>query len=109
LPNACWLPARSDVSEVLTVHIREACPACCGVGRVQQPIARQAARICDSCGGSGKKRFTPMHRARAIGVSIVQYDALWHDRYESSLRMLRCLDEWAERQLTIQSGKKGLA
>jgi hypothetical protein len=107
--NFVALPSTELVTDMLTIKIQDTCPACKGFRKVQRPAVRQAARCCEVCGGSGKKRFTAVHRSRAIGVSVVQYEALWHGRYDAALRMLNALDEWTALRLSVQTGRKELA
>ncbi|CAN0622177.1 protein of unknown function [Burkholderia multivorans] len=69
-------------------------------------MSRQACAI---CGGSGKRWQIPAQRAHAMQISLGQYQAHWHDRFESSLRMLAALDEWTDLQLRKQLRAQALA
>ncbi|CAN0621539.1 conserved protein of unknown function [Burkholderia multivorans] len=97
------------IVETLVRRERDQCAACRGLGRLARREDVMSRQACAICGGSGKRWQIPAQRAHAMQISLGQYQAHWHDRFESSLRMLAALDEWTDLQLRKQLRAQTLA
>ncbi|SHL04896.1 hypothetical protein [Paraburkholderia terricola] len=97
------------VCEMMTRTEFDGCPACAGIGRIVTRARSVSRQVCRVCSGTGKRWQIPAQRAHAMQVSLGQYQAHWHERFESSLRMLAALDEWTDLQLRRELRAKPLA
>ncbi|CAN7265419.1 hypothetical protein [Caballeronia sp. LjRoot31] len=103
-------PADGEIhGEMLRRSRSDVCSACNGFGRNSERVEAVSKTVCAVCQGKGKRWQVPAQRAHAMGVNLGQYVEFWHDRFETSLRMLSALDEWTNLQLRRQLGDKMLA
>ncbi|MBK5120900.1 hypothetical protein IQ288_13505 [Burkholderia sp. R-69980] len=97
------------ICEMMTRSEFDACPTCAGIRRIARRSESLSRQVCGVCDGSGKRWQIPAQRAHSMQVSLGQYQAHWHERFESSLRMLTALDEWTDLQLRRELRVKPLA
>jgi hypothetical protein len=95
--------------EIMRRSRSEVCSVCNGFGRLIERVEPVSKAICSVCEGKGKRWQVPVQRAHGMGIDLGQYVEHWHDRFESSLRMLSALDAWTDLQLRRQLNDKSLA
>lgn len=87
----------------------DTCPTCSGTRRIETLSESLSRQVCSVCAGSGRRWQIPAQRAHSMQISLGQYQAHWHERFEASLRMLTALDEWTDLQLRRELRAKPLA
>jgi len=86
---------------------RRPCELCCGFGRRLREIVRAVKpRDCPSCRGTGSRLVNDGERARALRVSLAQYQRHWLKRFDWLIARLDRLDQTENNLLHSALGRR---